>query len=339
VALLEVADLRTHLTSRRGVNRAVNGVSFKLDTGKSLGIVGESGSGKSMTALSILRLVPQPYAKIVGGSIRFDGEDLLAKSEREMRRIRGGSIAIILQDPIASLNPVFSIGFQIGESVRIHQHLSGVAQLEQVIESLRRVRVPTPEVRVKDYPHQFSGGMRQRVVGAIAIACRPKLLIADEATTALDTTIQAQYLDLLRTLQRELNLALLFITHDFGIVARMCDDVAVMYAGRIVEHTEVREIFNRPAHPYTVALLEAVPKVDARVDRLNAIPGVPSSGYVEQPGCPFAPRCAFAVQQCHVAKPPLVTVKPGHTAECWRAQEVYAGAARPATNASARIGA
>jgi oligopeptide/dipeptide ABC transporter ATP-binding protein len=339
VALLEVADLRTHLTSRRGVNRAVNGVSFTLDTGKSLGIVGESGSGKSMTALSILRLVPQPYARIVGGSIRFDGDDLLAKSEREMRRIRGGSIAIILQDPIASLNPVFSIGFQIGEAVRIHQRLSGRAQLEKVIESLKRVHVPTPEVRVKDYPHQFSGGMRQRVVGAIAIACRPKLLIADEATTALDTTIQAQYLDLLRTLQRELNLALLFITHDFGIVARMCDDVAVMYAGRIVEHTEVREIFNRPAHPYTMALLEAVPKIDARVERLKAIPGAPSSGYVEQLGCPFAPRCSFAVQQCRVAKPPLVTVKPGHTAECWRAQEVYSGVARPVANAPAGIGA
>ena len=252
MALLEVTDLRTHLTSRRGVNKAVDGVSFKLDTGKSLGVVGESGSGKSMTALSILRLVPQPYAKIVGGSIRFDGEDLLDKSEREMRKIRGGSIAIILQDPIASLNPVFSIGFQIAESVRIHQHLSGKAQLAKVIESLRRVRVSTPEARVRDYPHQFSGGMRQRVVGAIAIACQPKLLIADEATTALDTTIQAQYLDLLRALQRELNLALLFITHDFGIVARMCDDVAVMYAGRIVEHAEVREIFNRPAHPYTI---------------------------------------------------------------------------------------
>jgi oligopeptide/dipeptide ABC transporter ATP-binding protein len=323
VALLEITDLRTHLHSRRGVNRAVDGVSFKLDTGKSLGIVGESGSGKSMTALSILRLVPQPYTKIVGGSIRFDGHDLLKKSEREMRRIRGGSIAIILQDPIASLNPVFSIGFQIAESIRIHQRLTGAAQLAKVIESLRRVRVPSPEVRLRDYPHQLSGGMRQRVVGAIAIACQPKLLIADEATTALDTTIQAQYLDLLRTLQRELNLALLFITHDFGIVARMCDDVAVMYAGRIVEHAEVREIFNRPAHPYTTALLEAVPKIDARVDRLQAIPGAPSSGYVEQPGCPFAPRCTLAIQQCHVAKPPLTTVKSGHTAECWRAQEVY----------------
>jgi oligopeptide/dipeptide ABC transporter ATP-binding protein len=324
VALLEVRDLRTHLTSRRGVNKAVNGVSFDLDIGKSLGIVGESGSGKSMTASSILRLVPQPYAKIAGGSIRFNGEDLLAKSEREMRRIRGGDIAIILQDPIASLNPVFSIGFQVAEAVQIHQHLRGEAKLAAVIESLRRVRVPNPEMRVKDYPHQFSGGMRQRVVGAIAIACRPKLLIADEATTALDTTIQAQYLDLLRNLQRELNLALLFITHDFGIVAKMCDEVAVMYAGRIVERAAVREIFNRPAHPYTVALLEAVPKVDVRVDRLQAIPGTPSSGYVEQPGCPFAPRCSMATPQCHAAKPPLTTVAPGHLTECWRAEEVFA---------------
>jgi peptide/nickel transport system ATP-binding protein len=324
VALLEVEDLRTQLHSRRGINKAVNGVSFKLDTGKSLGLVGESGSGKSMTALSILRLVPQPYARIAGGAIRFEGHDLLEKSDREMRQIRGGSIAIILQDPMTSLNPVFSIGYQIAESVRIHQRLTGRAQLAKVIESLRRVRVPAPEIRVRDYPHQFSGGMRQRVAGAIAIACRPKLLIADEATTALDATIQAQYLDLLRTLQRELDLAFLFITHDFGIVAKMCDDVAVMYAGRIVEYAEVREIFNRPAHPYTLALLEAVPKLDARVDRLYAIPGAPSSGYAEQPGCPFAPRCALAIQQCHVAKPPLTVVKAGHSAECWRAQEVYA---------------
>jgi oligopeptide/dipeptide ABC transporter ATP-binding protein len=277
-----------------------------------------------MTALSILRLLPKPSARIVGGSIRFDGEDLLKKSESEMRRVRGRSIAIILQDPMTSLNPVFSVQYQIGESVQLHQHLRGKAKLDKVIESLLRVGVPSPEVRMKDYPHQFSGGMRQRVVGAIAITCRPKLLIADEATTALDATIQAQYLDLLRSLQRELNLAFLFITHDFGIVAKMCDDVAVMYAGRIVEHADVREIFNRPAHPYTLALLEAVPKVDRRVDRLYAIPGSPATGYAEHVGCPFAPRCALAVPKCRTERPPLIAVKPGHASECWRAEDIYA---------------
>jgi len=326
VALLEVADLRTHLTSRRGVNRAVDGVNFKLDTGKSLGIVGESGSGKSMTALSILRLVPQPYARIVGGSIRFDGEDLLAKSEREMRRIRGGSIAIILQDPIASLNPVFSVGFQIGESVRIHQRLSGAAQLECVVESLRRVRVPTPEARVKDYPHQFSGGMRQRVVGAIAIACRPKLLIADEATTALDTTIQAQYLDLLRTLQRELNLALLFITHDFGIVARMCDDVAVMYAGRIVEYTSTQHLFTNPLHPYTRGLLNSLPRFarwDEKADRLMAIPGAVPKLLNPPSGCKFHPRCELAEEICTHEEPALEEKTGQHRVRCWMVESAH----------------
>ncbi len=323
MALLEVENLRTHLVSRRGVNKAVDGVSFTLDTGRSLGVVGESGSGKSMTALSILRLLPQPYGKIAGGSIRFNGEDLVTRSEREMRAIRGSQIAIILQDPMTSLNPVFSIGYQIAEPVRTHQKLRGNAALDKVIDSLRRVRVPSPELRLNDYPHQFSGGMRQRVVGAIAIACEPKLLIADEATTALDATIQAQYLDLLRGLQKDMNLALLFITHDFGIVAKMCDDVAVMYAGRVVEYSNVREIFNRPAHPYTLALLKAVPKIDERVDRLYAIPGAAAGGFIEQPGCSFADRCALAAPPCHQAKPPLVTVNPGHTSECWRAEEVY----------------
>jgi oligopeptide/dipeptide ABC transporter ATP-binding protein len=324
VSLLEVTDLKTHLTSRRGLNKAVDGVSFKLEAGKSLGLVGESGSGKSMTALSILRLVPQPYAKIVDGSIRFNNEDLLAKSESEMRQIRGGSISIILQDPMTSLNPVFRVKDQIGEAVGLHQNKSGKERLDAVIESLRRVRVPTPELRMQDYPHQFSGGMRQRVVGAIAIACHPKLLIADEATTALDATIQAQYLALLRTLQNELDLSFLFITHDFGIVAKMCDDVAVMYAGRIVEHADVRSIFNRPSHPYTLALLEAVPKVDQRVDRLYAIPGVPASGYSVFEGCPFAERCPMTVERCHHERPPNVTVQPGHSSDCWRAEELFA---------------
>lgn len=328
MALLDVADLKTHLRSRRGLNKAVDGVSFSLDTGRTLGLVGESGSGKSMVALSILRLTPQPYAKIVGGSIRFDGEDLLAKSESEMRRIRGGSISIILQDPMTSLNPVFRVQNQIGEAVELHQHVTGRKKLDSVIDSLRRVQVPTPELRMRDYPHQFSGGMRQRVVGAIAIACQPKLLIADEATTSLDATIQAQYLALLRSLQQELDLAFLFITHDFGIVAKMCDDVAVMYAGRIVEFADVRSIFNRPAHPYTLALLEAVPKMDERVDRLYAIPGAPASGYTEFAGCPFAERCAMAIDKCHVERPPSTTVKPGHTSECWRAEELYASDGR-----------
>jgi peptide/nickel transport system ATP-binding protein len=277
-----------------------------------------------MTALSILRLIPKPAARTVGGVTRFDGEDLLRKSEKEMRRIRGGGIAIILQDPLTSLNPVFNVRYQVRESVSLHQQLSGRAQLDRVIDSLRRVHVPSPEVRMRDYPHQFSGGMRQRVVGAIAIACEPKLLVADEATTALDATIQAQYLTLLRGLQKDLNLALLFITHDFGIVAKMCDDVAVMYAGRIVEHADVRETFSHPAHPYTLALLEAVPKVDRRVDRLYAIPGSPATGWTEHPGCPFASRCAFAIDRCIQQKPPLVTVSAGHTSECWRAEEVYA---------------
>lgn len=324
MALLEVDNLHTYIFTRRGVNRAVDGVSFHLERGKSLGLVGESGSGKSMTVLSMLRLLPKPAARTVGGEIRFEGSDLLKKSEKEMRRIRGGGIAIILQDPLTSLNPVFNVKFQVGESIRLHQHLSGRAQLDRVIDNLRRVQVPAPETRMKNYPHQFSGGMRQRVVGAIAIACEPKLLIADEATTALDATIQAQYLTLLRSLQNELNLALLFITHDFGIVARMCDDVAVMYAGRIVEYADVREIFNHPAHPYTLALLQALPKVDRCVDRLYAIPGTPATGWTASPGCPFESRCTFAIERCAKEKPPLVTVNTGHSSECWRAEEIYA---------------
>ncbi len=322
MALLEIEDLRTHLFSRRGVNKAVDGVSFVIEFGRSLGIVGELGSGKSMTALSILRLVPRANARIVGGSVRFDGEDLLAKSERDMRRVRGARIAIILQDPMTSLNPVFSIGYQIGEAVALHEGLRKRAKVQRVIESLRRVRVPSPENRIKAYPHQFSGGMRQRVCGAIAIACRPKLLIADEATTALDATIQLQYLDLLRSLREELNLALLFITHDFGIVARMCDDVAVMYAGRIVEQAPVREVFNHPTHPYTRALLDASPRLDRRTERLHAIPGNPASGYEVMPGCSFAPRCAFAQSRCHTAKPPRTSIGPLHMVECWRASEL-----------------
>jgi oligopeptide/dipeptide ABC transporter ATP-binding protein len=324
MALLEVEDLHTHIFTRAGVNRAVNGVSFKLDAGQTLGLVGESGSGKTMTAMSILRLIPKPAAQIVSGRIMFDGEDLNDKSESEMRQVRGAEIAIILQDPLSSLNPVFNIKFQIGEAIALHQHLSGALLSGKVIESLGHVRVSAPEERMKNYPHQFSGGMRQRVVGAIAISCEPRLLIADEPTTALDATIQAQYLNLLRDLQQQFGLALLFITHDFGIVAKMCDEVAVMYAGRMVEHASVRPIFDTPAHPYTLALLQAVPKMDSKVERLFAIEGVPATGHTEFKGCSFASRCPVALDKCHVEPPPLVLVAADHFSECWRAEEVFA---------------
>ncbi len=324
MALLEVEDLHTYIYTRAGVNRAVNGVSFQLDSGKTLGLVGESGSGKTMTAMSILRLIPKPAARIVSGRIMFDGEDLNDKSEAEMRKVRGGEIAIILQDPLSSLNPVFSIKFQIGEAVSLHQHLSGSKLTQKIIENLGHVRVSSPEERMKNYPHQFSGGMRQRVVGAIAISCEPRLLIADEPTTALDATIQAQYLNLLRDLQQQFGLALLFITHDFGIVAKMCDDVAVMYAGRLVERASVRQVFDSPAHPYTLALLQAVPKMDSKVERLFAIEGVPATGHTEFKGCSFASRCPVALEKCHVEPPPLVSVAANHFAECWRAEEVFA---------------
>jgi oligopeptide/dipeptide ABC transporter ATP-binding protein len=324
MALLEVENLHTYIYTRAGVNRAVNGVSFELDTGKTLGLVGESGSGKTMTAMSILRLIPKPAARIVEGRILFDGENLLEKSESEMRRVRGGEIAIILQDPLSSLNPVFNIRFQIGEAVRLHQHLSGADLTNKIIENLGHVRVSSPAERMKNFPHQFSGGMRQRVVGAIAISCEPRLLIADEPTTALDATIQAQYLNLLRDLQEQMDLALLFITHDFGIVAKMCDEVAVMYAGRIVERGDVRQIFNSPAHPYTLALLQAVPKMGFKEDRLFAIEGVPATGHTEFKGCSFASRCPFALEKCHEERPPLVAVESDHLAECWRAEEVFA---------------
>jgi peptide/nickel transport system ATP-binding protein len=325
VPLLEIENLRTYLFTRRGVNRAVDGVSLTLDRGKTVGIVGESGSGKSMTALSIMRLLPEPYGRIVGGSIRFDGQDLVTLKEREMRRVRGARIAIIPQDPMTSLNPVFSIGFQIGETVAWHKGLRGRARRDRIIESLRAVRLPTPEARARDYPHQLSGGMRQRVVGAIGVACEPKLLIADEATTALDTTTQAHYLEMLRSLQRKLGLALLFITHDFGVVARMCDDVAVMYAGRVVEHGNVRQIFARPAHPYTKALIDSSPPMDHAVDRLPAIRGTAVGGYAALSGCSFADRCDYALDTCRSQKPPRVEVGPGHTAECWRASEFHSG--------------
>ncbi|MCH8298518.1 MAG: ABC transporter ATP-binding protein, partial [Chloroflexi bacterium] len=266
--VLQVEDLRTYFRTRWGTVKAVDGISFDLRRGETLGIVGESGCGKSVTMLSLMRLIPIPPGRIVSGSIILDGEDIIQISEQEMAKIRGSKIALIIQDPMTSLNPVFSIGNQVEEAIRIHQDIPKRTVKERALDVLRKVNIPAAETRMKDYPHQMSGGMRQRVVGAIGISCQPQVLIADEPTTSLDVTIQAQYLKLLKDIQRDSNLSIIFITHDFGIVAKMCDRVAVMYAGRIVEHGSVRDIFNNPSHPYTEALLASVPKMDQDVDRL-----------------------------------------------------------------------
>ena len=271
-----------------------------------------------MTALSLLRLVPRPAARIVKGAIRLEGEDLLAKSEREMRRIRGRRISMILQDPQTSLNPVFTVGNQVIEAIQIHHRDGRRSLVQRAIDGLKRVRVAAPERRVRDYPHQISGGMKQRIVGAIAISCEPRVIIADEPTTSLDVTIQAQYLRLLREIQEATNLALIFITHDFGIVARMCDRVMVMYAGRVVESGSVRAIFNHPSHPYTQALLHSVPRMDEDVERLHSITGQPPPLWDLPEGCRFAARCPHADDRCRRDYPPSFTVSDGHTADCWR---------------------
>jgi oligopeptide transport system ATP-binding protein len=316
--LLELRDLSTHYVSARGarVVRAVDGVSLAVRAGETLGIVGESGSGKTTLALTILRLLP-PAAKIVGGEIRFEGEDLLKKSDSEMRHIRGKRIAMILQDPMASLNPLFTIGDQVAEPLRVHEGASRRGAWSRARDLLRAVKIPAPDSRLGDYPHQMSGGMRQRIVGAIAISCEPRLLIADEPTTSLDLTIQAQYLNLLHELQQSHGLALVFITHNLGIVAKMCDQVAVMYAGRVVEAGPVRRIFDAPAHPYTRALLEAVPRMGDSRDRLTAIDGQPPDLVAMPTGCAFHPRCPEAIARCREEPPGVSPVASGHTVRCW----------------------
>jgi oligopeptide/dipeptide ABC transporter ATP-binding protein len=316
--ILQVEDLHTYCFTRWGVVRAVDGISFSLRQGETLGIVGESGCGKTMTSLSILRLVPRPAARIVKGKVLLQGENLLEKSEREMRQIRGRRISMILQDPQTSLNPVFTIGNQLIEAIKIHHQSRARELVKRAITALKHVRVAAPERRIDDYPHQMSGGMKQRVVGAIALSCEPRVIIADEPTTSLDVTIQAQYLRLLREIQEETGLSIIFITHDFGIVAKMCDRVMVMYAGRIVESGSVRDIFNRPTHPYTQALLNSVPKLEERTERLYSIEGQPPALWNLPPGCRFAPRCSYADERCEREYPPSFTVKDGHTADCWR---------------------
>ena len=317
--VLDVKDLRTQFSTRWGTVKAVDGVSIHLRRGETLGIVGESGSGKSVTALSIMRLVPRPAGCIVGGQVVLNGRDLMALSEEQMIAVRGGEIAMILQDPMQALNPVFSVEHQIGESIRIHQGLRGHPLWQRVVESLRKVRIPAAEARARDYPHQLSGGMRQRVVGAIAISSSPSVIIADEPTTSLDATIQAAYLRLLKRLQREEGVAILFITHDFGVVAKMCDRVAVMYAGRIVEQADVRTIFDRPLHEYTKALISSVPDIDERVGRLPQIKGQPPLLHDLPPGDAFAPRSSlrFTADDALI-RPELVEVEPGHQVQLGR---------------------
>lgn len=316
--ILEVKDLRTYCFSRFGTVKAVDGVSFNLRQGESLAIVGESGCGKTMTALSLLKLIPRPAARIVGGSIRLEGEEIVDKTEKEMRQIRGRRISMILQDPQTSLNPVFTIGNQLIEALEISHSNGDRSLIDRAVAGLKQVKVAAPERRVLDYPHQISGGMKQRVVGAIAISCAPKIIIADEPTTSLDVTIQAQYLRLLREIQEETNLSLIFITHDFGVVAKMCDRVMVMYAGRCVESGPVREIFNRPSHPYTKALLRSVPSMDEDVERLYSIDGQPPALWDLPEGCRFAARCPHADERCQREYPPESAAGRDHRASCWK---------------------
>jgi oligopeptide/dipeptide ABC transporter ATP-binding protein len=316
-ALLSVRNLKTYFYTDEGVVRAVDGLSYDLQRGEVLGVVGESGCGKSVHALSLMRLIPMPPGKIVDGEIRFEGRDLLKLSDEEMRKIRGNRMAMIFQEPMTSLNPVLTIGEQIAEAIILHQRLDKRAAWDRAAEMLDRVKIPLAKQRVKDYPHQFSGGMRQRVMIAMALSCNPSILIADEPTTALDVTIQAQILDLMRGLQREFGMSIIFITHNLGVVAEMCDNVVVMYAGRPIEHTDVRSTFREPKHPYTWGLLHSVPKLYLRQERLIPIEGQPPSLIDLPPGCAFAPRCPFVMDVCVQADPPDYNVGPGHTAKCY----------------------
>ncbi len=315
--LLEIKGLKTYFYTKRGVVKAVDGVSFSVGEGDTLGIVGESGCGKSITCLSILQLVPKPAGKIVGGEIIMNGENLLAKTEKEMRKIRGKHISMILQEPMTSLNPVFTIGNQVAEPIKLHQHLDHKSVWEKVKEMLSLVKIPSPEVRMREYPHQMSGGMRQRIVGAMALSCQPQLLIADEPTTALDVTIQAQFLKLLKDIQRNSKLAMIVVTHDFGIVAKVCDRVVVMYAGKVVENAPIRDLFNNPKHPYTIALINSLPKMEKKLEKLYTIEGQPPDLREPPPGCLFAPRCPQAMEICRQELPKETVIGDGHTINCW----------------------
>jgi peptide/nickel transport system ATP-binding protein/oligopeptide transport system ATP-binding protein len=317
--LLEIEDLRTYFYTDEGVSQAVGGVSLRLEKGTTLGLVGESGCGKSVTALSILRLIPTPPGRIVSGRILFNGRDLLALTEKEMRGVRGKDISMVFQEPMTSLNPVFTCGDQIQETVLVHQAVSRKEAKARSIEMLRLVRIPDPEQRFNEYPHQLSGGMRQRVMIAMALACTPSLLIADEPTTALDVTVQAQILELLKELQTTLGMAVILITHDLGVVAENVDNVCIMYAGEVVESADVRTIFKKPLHPYTRALLRSIPRLDAAEAELQVIPGqVPNPLYFP-PGCRFHPRCELAEEKCRNGAFALEPKEENHYVRCWKA--------------------
>jgi len=318
--LLAVEDLRTTFATRVGPVRSVDGLSFTVNDGETLGIVGESGCGKSVTALSILRLVPVPPGRH-GGAVRYRGRDLLALSEKEMRSIRGDRISMIFQEPMTSLNPVLSVGRQIAECVQLHQKLGRAEAMERAVAMLKLVQIPEAERRAHEYPHQLSGGMRQRVMIALALSCRPELLIADEPTTALDVTIQAQILDLVKRLQRELGMGVIMITHDLGVVAESCDRVVVMYAGRKVEEATVLDLFDRPRHPYTRALMASMPALSTRAARLAEIPGLVPAPHQLGRGCAFAPRCAYAEARCRVEQPAFLVDGFGHGAACFAVEE------------------
>ncbi len=315
--LLSVRNLKTYFHTDEGIVRAVDGLTYDLAKGETLGIVGESGCGKSVHALSVMRLIPTPPGKIVDGEILFEGKNLLRISDEEMRHIRGNRIAMIFQEPMTSLNPVLTIGEQIAEAVILHQKLDRKAAWDRAVDMLERVKIPMARERVKDYPHQFSGGMRQRVMIAMALSCNPSILIADEPTTALDVTIQAQILDLVRELQQEFHMAVILITHNLGVVAEMTDNVVVMYAGKPVEHTSVKRIFQDPKHPYTWGLLHSIPKLYERKERLIPIEGQPPSLIDLPAGCAFAPRCPFAMEVCVQADPTDYEVGVDHTAKCF----------------------
>ena len=327
--LLEINELRTYFFTDVGVLPSVDGVSYSVERGETLGVVGESGSGKSVTALSILRLIPEPPGRIVSGEILFEGTDLTKITAKEMRQIRGNDISVIFQEPMTSLNPVYTVGNQIVEAILLHQNLDYAEARRLAIEMLNKVGIPAPEKRIDEYPHQMSGGMKQRVMIAMALACRPKLLIADEPTTALDVTIQAQILELLKSLQREVGMSIVFITHDLAVVAETCDHVAVMYAGRIVEYASVIELFEAPSHPYTIGLFKSIPSVKVAAEGADDEPLYMIQGMVPRPqdfptGCRFRTRCEFATEQCREL-PPTRELSEGHQVACWYAEGVRDG--------------